>query len=177
VLIGLGTVALLVLGLVAYRYPTVRRIVGVAWDLGTFWPRTAHPLAPPCYAMRAVPELVVRAGWLSSPSGGAVLCGHSQGSVLLAATVLQTPPEALPRLALLTYGCPLRRLYGRLFPAYVDDALLAAVSAAVGHRWSTCGGTPTRSVGRSAGTPAPLTIGGSRIRPRSPSRPVTPRTR
>ena len=41
-----------VLGLVAvgrraYRSPALRRSVGIAWDLGTFWPRAVHPLAPP----------------------------------------------------------------------------------------------------------------------------------
>jgi hypothetical protein len=30
--------------------------VGVVWDVGTFWPRSAHPLAPPSYAELAVPQ-------------------------------------------------------------------------------------------------------------------------
>lgn len=154
-LIGLGTVLLLVLGLVAYRYPIVRRIVGIAWDLGTFWPRTAHPLAPPCYAMRAVPELAVRASWLSTSDGGCgvILSAHSQGSVLVAAAVLQMPRSVLPGVALVSYGCPLQRLYARLFPAYVDDALLAAVSAAVDHRWTNLW-RDTDPIGGVIGAPA-----------------------
>jgi hypothetical protein len=133
-LISAATVGLLVLGVLAYRYAGIRRIVGVFWDLGTFWPRAAHPLAPPCYAERVVPELVTRVSWLSE-RGSVVLSGHSQGSVLVAAAVLQMPPRLRDRLALLTYGSPLGRLYARLFPAYVNPEVLAAVSEAVGGRW------------------------------------------
>lgn len=133
-LIGLATLALLVLGLLAYRYSGIRRVVGVLWDLGTFWPRNGHPLAPPCYAERVVPELVNRATWLAE-RGGVVLSGHSQGSVLAAAAVLQTPDRVRDQVALLTYGSPLGRLYARLFPAYVNPAVFNCVRASVGGRW------------------------------------------
>jgi hypothetical protein len=53
-------VALLWVGRQAYRNPAIRRTVGIAWDLGTFWPRAVHPLAPPCYAERAIPDLMQR---------------------------------------------------------------------------------------------------------------------
>ncbi|MEV0132013.1 hypothetical protein AB0H83_26555 [Dactylosporangium sp. NPDC050688] len=128
-LIGLSAFALVFIGILAYRYQRFRRIVGVLWDLGTFWPRAAHPLAPPCYAERVVPELARRAGWLAAEQGGVILSGHSQGTVLAAATVLQLPPEAQARTTLLTYGSPLRRLYARFFPAYVNDAVLQRVGA------------------------------------------------
>jgi hypothetical protein len=128
-LIGLSAFALVLIGVLAYRYQRFRRIVGVLWDLGTFWPRAAHPLAPPCYAERVVPELAKRAAWLAAEQGGVILSGHSQGSVLAAATVLQLPPEARARTALLTYGSPLRRLYARFFPAYLSDQVLAEVGA------------------------------------------------
>ncbi|MFF5226109.1 hypothetical protein [Dactylosporangium sp. NPDC000521] len=126
-LIGLAAFALVFIGVLAYRYQRFRRIVGVLWDLGTFWPRSAHPLAPPCYAERVVPELARRAGWLATEHGGVILSGHSQGSVLAAATVLQLPPEAQARTTLLTYGSPLRRLYARFFPAYVNDTVLGRI--------------------------------------------------
>ncbi|MDG4757724.1 hypothetical protein [Micromonospora sp. WMMD710] len=137
---GSYAIALLVLGLViggifAYRTAGFRRYVGVLWDLGTFWPRAAHPFAPPCYAERAVPELAKRISYLVEQGQTVLLTGHSQGSVLLAATVLQLPPRITDRVALLTYGSPLCRLYSRLFPAYADDAALREIGERVGWRW------------------------------------------
>ncbi|WP_430503007.1 hypothetical protein ACQRWP_15870 [Micromonospora trifolii] len=105
------------------------------WDLGTFWPRAAHPFAPPCYAERAVPELTCRITHLVDSGNAVVLTGHSHGSVLLAATVLQLPPRVTDRVALLTHGSPLRRLYARLFPAYVSDEVIHEIANRVDWRW------------------------------------------
>ena len=41
-----SVLGLLWVGRQAYRNPAQRRTVGIVWDLGTFWPRAAHPLAP-----------------------------------------------------------------------------------------------------------------------------------
>jgi hypothetical protein len=130
-MIGLSALGLLLLGIQTYRRPRLRRTVGVIWDLATFWPRSCHPLGPPCYAERVVPELVHRTAWLATEEGGVILSGHSQGSVLVAATVLQLPPEARSRTALLTYGSPVRRLYQRAFPHYFNDAVLKDIADAV----------------------------------------------
>ncbi|SIN41348.1 hypothetical protein SAMN04489832_6707 [Micromonospora cremea] len=137
---GSWLIAAIILGLIiggmfAYRSLPFRRHVGVLWDLGTFWPRAAHPFAPPCYSERAVPELARRITYLVSRGNAVLLTGHSHGSVLLAATVLQLSPEVGSRVALLTHGSPLRRLYGRLFPAYIDDAALREIGSRVGWRW------------------------------------------
>ncbi len=59
-LIGIFAVGLVVLGALAFRVPKTRKAVGILWDIGAFWPRDVHPLAPPCYAERAVPELAMR---------------------------------------------------------------------------------------------------------------------
>ncbi|GIJ78880.1 hypothetical protein SAMN05443287_104202 [Micromonospora phaseoli] len=134
-LISAVVLALLVGGIFAYRTAAFRRHVGILWDLGTFWPRAAHPFAPPCYAERAVPELSRRIVHLTEQGHGVLLTGHSHGSVLLAATVLQLPPEVCGRLALLTYGSPLRRLYARLFPAFIDEKVLREVGERVNWRW------------------------------------------
>ncbi|MGC5287751.1 hypothetical protein [Micromonospora sp. DT231] len=122
-------------GIFAYRTVEFRRHVGVLWDLGTFWPRAAHPFAPPCYAERAVPELTRRIVHLVSRGNAVLLTAHSHGSVLAAATVLQLPPHISSRVALLTHGSPLSRLYARLFPAFVDDDVLHEIGDRVGWRW------------------------------------------
>ena len=120
-LVGMFTVLLVAVGRAAYKQVSTRRVVGVFWDIGTFWPRAAHPFAPPCYAERAVPDLHWRIRtWLDAdPRRQLVLSGHSQGTVLAAAAVWQLDPETRARVALLTYGCPLRRLYGRFFPGFM----------------------------------------------------------
>jgi hypothetical protein len=130
-LISLSVLGLVFVGIQTYRNPRVRRTVGIIWDLSTFWPRAVHPLAPPCYAERVVPELTHRAEWLATTQGGLVLSGHSQGSVLVAATVLQLSPEARQRTSLLTYGSPLCRLYMRAFPNYFNEKVMNDIGAAV----------------------------------------------
>ncbi|MFD0265642.1 hypothetical protein ACFVGY_03475 [Streptomyces sp. NPDC127106] len=131
-LIGFGFLLFVTWGRRAYRDPAARRTIGVLWDVGTFWPRAAHPFAPPCYAERAVPDLTWRmTAWTGRTGGRLVISGHSQGSVLAAAAVWQLPPHARQRVALLTYGSPLRRLYGRWFPAYFGPGPLAALHGQV----------------------------------------------
>jgi hypothetical protein len=149
-LLGLLLAGLLV-GLLRSDYsdPAKRKTIGAIWDVGTFWPRATHPFAPPCYAERAVPELVDRVriltgtvavdptdpAWqqiaahlrdadtlesphLSVPPGPVLLTGYSQGSIIAPSVVAQLPDDTLQQTALLTLACPLRRLYGRAFPAY-----------------------------------------------------------
>ncbi|MFF4651590.1 hypothetical protein [Streptomyces sp. NPDC001380] len=123
-LIGTAVVALVTLGRRAYKGATARRTVGILWDVGTFWPRAAHPFAPPCYAERAVPDLVARIrAWCDRvPDGRIVVSAHSQGTVIAAAALWQLPGPVRRRVGLLTYGSPLHRLYGRFFPACTGPA-------------------------------------------------------
>ncbi|MEU6217524.1 hypothetical protein ABZ845_08375 [Streptomyces sp. NPDC047022] len=133
-LIGLGLLLFVTWGRRAYKDASARRTIGILWDVGTFWPRAAHPFAPPCYAERAVPDLTWRmATWTDATGGRLVLSGHSQGSVLAAAAAWQLEPATRRRVALLTYGSPLERLYGRWFPAYFGPAALSAL-----HREVAC---------------------------------------
>ncbi|SFD07933.1 hypothetical protein [Streptomyces aidingensis] len=132
---GIGVVLLLAVGRRAYRDHGARRTIGILWDVGTFWPRSAHPFAPPCYAERAVPDLTWRmTHWTGTTGGTVVISGHSQGSVLAAAAVWQLDPATRRRVALLTHGSPLCRLYGRWFPKYFGPHALAGLAGAV-PRW------------------------------------------
>ncbi|KAB1901656.1 hypothetical protein [Micromonospora sp. AMSO31t] len=133
-LIGLFALVLLGAGLFAYRSAAIR-MVGVLWELATFWPRAAHPLAAPCYGERAVPDLTRRIGHLVAGGDAVVLSGQSHGSVLAAAAVLQLPESSRARVALLTYGTPLGRLYSRVFPAHVGPEVLREVGARLDWRW------------------------------------------
>ncbi|MGR8011992.1 hypothetical protein [Streptomyces hypolithicus] len=134
-LIGFGFILFVTWGRRAYRDPAARRTIGILWDVGTFWPRASHPFAPPCYAERAVPDLTWRmATWTDRTGGRLVISGHSQGSVLSAAAVWQLPLRTRRRVALLTYGSPLERLYGRWFPAYFGPGCLDALRGEV-HCW------------------------------------------
>ncbi|WP_433529805.1 hypothetical protein ACQPYA_26700 [Micromonospora sp. CA-263727] len=137
-LLGWLPVAVAAIGLLVYRNDTVRRSVGVLWDVGTFWPRAAHPLAPPSYAERAVPELLTRtAGLLALTEhdprrmDGIILSGHSQGTVLCTAVILQLPSRWRRRIWFLSYGCQLTRLYGRVFPAYFGPERLPVLTRAL----------------------------------------------
>ncbi|MGW5002769.1 hypothetical protein ACWEP8_34510 [Streptomyces hydrogenans] len=135
-MIGFGFLLFVTWGRRAYRDASARRTIGILWDVGTFWPRAAHPFAPPCYAERAVPDLTWRmSSWTRHTGGRLVISGHSQGSVLAAAAVWQLPSATRARVALLTYGSPLERLYGRWFPAYFGPEALRGLHRAV-HCWT-----------------------------------------
>ncbi|MEU9279349.1 hypothetical protein AB0D87_35430 [Streptomyces sp. NPDC048342] len=133
-LVGLGFILFVTWGRRAYKDASARRTIGILWDVGTFWPRAAHPFAPPCYAERAVPDLTWRIDtWTRRTGGRLVISGHSQGSVLAAAAAWQLTPAVRKRVALLTYGSPLERLYGRWFPAHFGPAELGSL-----HREVAC---------------------------------------
>ncbi|MYW70445.1 hypothetical protein GTY65_41330 [Streptomyces sp. SID8379] len=133
-LIGAGFILFVTWGRRAYKDPSARRTIGILWDVGTFWPRAAHPFAPPCYAERAVPDLTWRmVTWTRTTGGRLILSGHSQGSVLAAAAAWQLPPSVRRRVGLLTYGSPLERLYGRWFPAQFGPSALTTL-----HRQVDC---------------------------------------
>lgn len=121
-LVGVGFLLFVTWGRRAYKDASARRTIGILWDVGTFWPRAAHPFAPPCYAERAVPDLTWRmATWTERTGGRLVLSGHSQGSVLAAAAAWQLAPSVRGRVALL------ERLCGRWFPAHFGPPALAAL--------------------------------------------------
>lgn len=117
-LVGVILIGLVFLGRSAYSSDRSRRTVGILWDLGTFWPRATHPFAPPCYCERVVPELTSRVDRMTEAGGTVVISAHSQGSIIAAAVVHRLLPDRCKRVALVTYGSPLERLYARLFPHF-----------------------------------------------------------
>lgn len=128
--IGVALIGLALPAMVAWLYsawsdPAKRRMIGILWDVGTFWPRSYHPLSPPCYTERAIPELQRRMWWLHDNGGRVMLTAHSQGTVLAAAALVQ--PDCRPeddQPALITFGSPLCKLYAWGFPGYFDSTLL-----------------------------------------------------
>jgi hypothetical protein len=131
-----------------YRDRGRRRQLGVLWDVCMFWPRAFHPLAPPSYGERAVPDLQRRIDRLvrnrQGRQGRVLLMAHSQGAVLAAAALLQLRtlnPDYPCRVGLVTYGAPLVSLYRRAFPAYVGGGTFAELRDALG---PPPAGTPAR---------------------------------
>ncbi len=123
VVLGLSA-GLVLLGSYVRRSEATRKAVGILWDLTTFWPRAAHPLSPPCYAERVVPEMTTRIRWGLEHGGLVVVSGHSQGSLIAAATLIRLDAKELRRVRLVTYGSQLRALYGRIFPGVLGPTVL-----------------------------------------------------
>lgn len=123
VVLGLSA-AFVLLSSYVRRSEATRKAVGILWDLTTFWPRAAHPLSPPCYAERVVPELTTRIRWALGRHGTVVVSGHSQGSLIAAATLIRLEAEELEDVRFVTYGSQLRALYGRIFPGVLGPDVL-----------------------------------------------------
>jgi pimeloyl-ACP methyl ester carboxylesterase len=127
---------LVLLAVQAFRDRQLRRVIAVLWDVITFWPRANHPLTPPCYAERTVPELLDRLHALTAAGDTrVVLVSHSQGTVIAAATLLQDDESTAHRVALMTFGSPLRRLYARNFPAYFGTGALPRLRQRQRRQW------------------------------------------
>lgn len=133
-LVGVIAIGVVVVGRWAYESDASRRTVGILWDLGTFWPRAAHPFAPPCYCERVVPELTCRIQRLTA-HGDVVISAHSQGTIIAAAVVHRLRKAGCARVGLVTYGSPLERLYARLFPHFFGLDELRKVRSNVGGCW------------------------------------------
>lgn len=129
---------------------SARKRFGALWDIGTFWPRACHPFAPPCYAERSVPEAVTRVrrlvgdrirgvddpafGQQEAEAGGSpalveaqspiLITGYSQGTPISVAVLAQLPQDVRAHVSLLLLAAPVRRLYGRAFPACFGPAAL-----------------------------------------------------
>jgi hypothetical protein len=110
----------------------IRRIVG---DVVRDTHADGTPARDPALAL----QRAERADSASSVSGpieahsAVLLTGYSQGTPIAVAVLAQLPPEVRRHVALLTLAAPVRRLYGRTFPAYYGgDQLGEAASLVTG---------------------------------------------
>jgi hypothetical protein len=131
----------------AAKAPGAGRQLGVLADLACFWPREAHPIVPPCYAMKVAPELAARTvTHLRTPGTRVVLIGESHGSLLVAVAAARllnslNEPERR-RIGVVTVGSQLQWAYTRAFPAVLPFEALGALAGELGTRWrSLCRGT------------------------------------
>jgi hypothetical protein len=131
----------------AARAPESARQLGVLADLACFWPREAHPIVPPCYAMKVAPELAARTvTHLREPGTRVVLVGESHGSLLVAVAAARllnslNEPERR-RIGVVTVGSQLQWAYTRAFPAVLPFSALGTLAGELGTRWrSLCRGT------------------------------------
>jgi hypothetical protein len=107
---------------------SARAKVGIIWDVLTFWPRRFQPFAVRPYAERAVPELERRILRHLEADRRVIVCAHSQGSILAYAALMELAqhyPDKTANVALVTFGSPLRTLYGKFFPGYFAPGELA----------------------------------------------------
>lgn len=143
VVLGLVAVAL-VGGIVVSAASSSVRPAGVLWDLMCFLPNAAHPLGPPCYAERVIPELGARIEEWLDPEGGAtshrkvVISAHSLGGVLAVACLFarQAEHKELSNIGLMTYGCQLRAYFGRFFPELFGPAALGTPGSEGASLWA-----------------------------------------
>lgn len=122
----------------AARRPDAARTLGILWDLASYWPRAAHPFVPPCYAQKAVPELVERAQTYIEQGHKVVLSAHSQGTLIAIAAALRMKvkyPSSCQHLGLVMAGSQLQWAYPRAFPAVVNVGAYKRVLRDLGGRW------------------------------------------
>ncbi|PWV73131.1 hypothetical protein SAMN05421630_111193 [Prauserella marina] len=125
------------------------RHLGAFSDLVCFWPRAAHPAAPPSYAAKVVPELAERTKeHLKEPGTRVVLAGYHIGGLLAVLTAsrlaAELPASDRERVGVLTAGAPLQWGYQRAFPAVFPHDTLARLYGMLDGRWrGLCRGTDT----------------------------------
>jgi hypothetical protein len=122
----------------AARRPDAARALGILWDLASYWPRAAHPFVPPCYAQKAVPDIVERAHRYIEKGHIVVLSAHSQGTLITVAAALRMMkrhPRSCAHLGLVMGGSQLQWAYPRAFPAVVDVHAYQGVLRDLNGRW------------------------------------------
>lgn len=126
-LLALASVAWVVTNAVT----STERPLGLVWDIICFFPRAGHPFTPPCYAERAVPEIIKRIKrWTREEGDDAhvILSAHSMGATIAVGAILslhgEEQDEILGRVSLLTHGVQLRPYFSRFFPEVFGARIL-----------------------------------------------------
>lgn len=112
----------------------LRRFIGQAWDVLSFWPRRFHPFAVRPYTHIAVPALRTRIETLIQ-GGPILISAHSQGTALTVAAL--APLYELSEVNLVTYGSHIGTLYRRGFPAHFNDRFVNELCGRLGHAGET----------------------------------------
>lgn len=106
------------------------------------WPRVAHPVIPPCHALKVAPEVAARAAeHLAEPNTRVVLTGHGEGAAIVVAAATRlldgSTPGAAGRLGVVVAGAPLQWAYPRVFPSVVSHDGLLELFGDLDGRWRT----------------------------------------
>ena len=113
-----------------------RRGAAIVRDATGFWPRSFHPLVPRPYGAVAIASLQSE---LIRPSRDdevtyTVVCGHSQGSVLVLSAAAGLSHTARLRTGVLVYGSPVSNLYQAAFPNHFGPQWLNDTAEALDGR-------------------------------------------
>lgn len=107
-----------------------RRKVGIIWDIGSFWPRFYHPLAPPAYGPRVLRDL----SETIAEERPDIISGHSQGSFISLLALSRVRSKDLPK-GFITCGSQLGLLYPSLFPKVGFHELISCVDQRLSENW------------------------------------------
>jgi hypothetical protein len=131
----------------ALKNAGLRRGINIVWDVFSFWPHAVHPFVPRPYSRWTVLELRNRIRFHLGGRAGVppdpvepgrpevVVCGHSQGTLISFAAIMQLTQAERDRIAFLSCGSQLRVIYPRAFPAYVSLGAVGWLFEALGERW------------------------------------------
>lgn len=161
-MVGFGFILFVTWGRRAYRDASARRTIGILWDVGTFWPRAAHPSRR--RATPSVPSPTWRPGCPAGPAAPAA--GSSSPAIPRAASSRrprsgscpQRPGSASPCSPTVrrSSGCTGAGSRPTSVPDRCTDCTAQCTAGAI------CGGPPTRSAAGSGSTtgPSPRWTGG-----------------
>lgn len=114
----------------------VRRFLGQAWDVLSFFPRCYHPFAVRPYCHEVVPRFQAEITALTEQDAMAVLVSaHSQGTAIAFTSLDCLTDDELGTIGLVTYGSHLGTLYRCCFPYWFGRSRAEALRRRLRQRW------------------------------------------